>query len=88
MTCHRPHCDPSPAYNADAPTGNFGEFLFTQMAPATCAPTMAGQWDKVYTLDSTDTNLIYLRPGATIGGAARPWCIFPSAMEAVASRRG
>lgn len=51
--------------NADAPTGNFGEFLFTDGSGDMRADD-AGTWDNVYTLDSTDTNLIYLRPGATI----------------------
>jgi hypothetical protein len=51
--------------NADAPTGNFGEFLFNDVN-GNMRVDDAGTWDNVYTLDSTDTNLIYLRPGTTI----------------------
>ncbi len=51
--------------NADAPTGNFGEFLFDDGSGNMRADD-AGTWDNVYTLDSTDTNLIFLRPGTTI----------------------
>jgi hypothetical protein len=51
--------------NADAPTGNFGEFLIDD-GSGDMRVDDAGKWDEVYTLDSTDTNLIYLRPGSTI----------------------
>ncbi len=51
--------------NADAPTGNFGEFLVND-GSGNMRVDDAGTWDNVYTLDSTDMGLIYLRPGTTV----------------------
>lgn len=54
--------------NADAPAGsNFGEFLATD-GSGDVRVDDAGTWDNVYTTDSTDTGLIYLKPGTTIAG--------------------
>ena len=54
--------------NADAPAGsNFGEFLATD-GTGDMRIDDAGTWDNVYTTDSSDTGLIYLKPGTTIDG--------------------
>lgn len=53
--------------NADAPSGNFGEFLVTD-GSGDMRVDDAGTWDAVYTTDSTDTGLIYLKPGTSIDG--------------------
>ena len=53
--------------NADAPSGNFGEFLVTD-GSGDMRVDDAGTWDGVYTTDSSDTGLIYLKPGTTIEG--------------------
>ncbi|MBN1448719.1 MAG: T9SS type A sorting domain-containing protein, partial [Bacteroidetes bacterium] len=52
--------------NADAPGGNFGEFLVTD-GTGDMRVDDAGTWDDVYTTDSADTGLIYLKPGTEIG---------------------
>jgi hypothetical protein len=53
--------------NADAAAGsNFGEFLVND-GSGDMRVDDAGTWDNVYTTDSTDTGLIYLKPGTTIG---------------------
>ncbi|MBR9974774.1 MAG: T9SS type A sorting domain-containing protein [Bacteroidetes bacterium] len=54
--------------NADeAAGGNFGEFLVTD-GSGDMRVDDAGTWDAVYTTDSTDTGLIYLKAGTTIDG--------------------
>jgi hypothetical protein len=54
--------------NADAAAGkNFGEFLVTD-GSGEMRVDDAGSWDDVYTTDSTDTGLIYLKPGTSIAG--------------------
>lgn len=54
--------------NADAPAGsNFGEFLVTD-GSGEMRVDDAGTWDNVYTTDSSDTGLTYLKPGTTIDG--------------------
>ncbi|MDT8324158.1 MAG: T9SS type A sorting domain-containing protein, partial [Bacteroidota bacterium] len=51
--------------NADAPDGNFGEFLASDGSGDMRVDDL-GNWDDVYTTDSSDTGLIYLKPGTTI----------------------
>ncbi len=52
--------------NADAAAGsNFGEFLVSD-GSGDMRVNDTGTWDNVYTTDSSDTGLIYLKPGTTI----------------------
>jgi hypothetical protein len=52
--------------NADAAAGkNFGEFLVTD-GTGDMRVDDSGTWDNVYTTDSTDTGLVYLRVGTGI----------------------
>ncbi|MCB2203969.1 T9SS type A sorting domain-containing protein [bacterium] len=53
--------------NADAPNGNYGEFLVDDGSGEMRVDDL-GTWDDVYTTDSTDTGLIYLKPGTYITG--------------------
>lgn len=54
--------------NADAAAGsNFGEFLVTD-GSGDMRVDDAGTWDDVYTTDSSDTGLIYLKVGTAIDG--------------------
>ncbi|MBE0643626.1 MAG: T9SS type A sorting domain-containing protein [Bacteroidetes bacterium] len=54
--------------NADAAAGsNFGEFLVTD-GTGDMRVNDTGTWDNVYTTDSSDTGMIYLKPGTTISG--------------------
>jgi predicted extracellular nuclease len=52
--------------NADEAAGkNFGEFLVSD-GTGDARVDDSGTWDNVYTTDSTDTGLIFLKPGTTI----------------------
>ncbi|GEM_PF-744139 len=53
--------------NADGPDDNFGEFLVDD-GTGEMRVDDAGTWDDVYTTDSADTGLIYLKPGTEIEG--------------------
>jgi predicted extracellular nuclease len=51
--------------NADGPDNNYGEFLVDDGSGDMRVDDL-GSWDDVYTTDSTDTGMIYLKPGTFI----------------------